>query len=105
MSGEREVRVAIDAARTGGTALRARWSDRAAGLGTKTTSTDVVLDADRASEAEVVRVLRSAFPGDAIVAEEGTDIGAGAVRRWYVDPLDGTVNYLYGIPHFAVAIA
>ncbi len=101
----REVRLAIDAARAAGTVLRARWSDRAAGLGTKTTSTDVVLDADRAAEAEVVRVLRAAFPDDAIVAEEGTDVGAGAARRWYVDPLDGTVNYLYGIPHFAVAIA
>lgn len=65
----------------------------------------MVLDADRASEAEVVRVLVAAFPDDAIVAEEGTDVGAGAARRWYVDPLDGTVNYLYGIPHFAVAIA
>jgi myo-inositol-1(or 4)-monophosphatase len=100
-----EVRVAIDAARTGGAALRARWATRAAGLGTKTSSTDVVLDADRASEAEVVRVLRGAFPDDAVIAEEGTDVGAGASRRWYVDPLDGTVNYLYGIPHFAVAIA
>ncbi len=101
----REVRVAMDAARTGGAVLRARWADRSAGLGTKTSSTDVVLDADRASEAEVVRALRSAFPDDAIVAEEGTDLGAGAARRWYVDPLDGTVNYLYGIPHYAVAIA
>lgn len=65
----------------------------------------MVLDADRASEAEIVKILRAAFPDDAIVAEEGTDVGRGAPRRWYVDPLDGTVNYLYGIPHFAVAIA
>lgn len=64
-----------------------------------------MLDADRASEAEIVKILRGAFPDDAIVAEEGTDVGAGAKRRWYVDPLDGTVNYLYGVPHFAVAIA
>ena len=104
-SASREVRVAIDAARTGGAALRARWDRRTAGLSTKTSSTDVVLDADRASEAEVVKVLRTAFPEDAIVAEEGTDVGRGAARRWYVDPLDGTVNYLYGIPHFSVAIA
>jgi len=103
--GAREVRVAIDAARTGGAALRARWDRRDAGLATKTSSTDVVLDADRASESEIVRVLRGSFPEDAIVAEEGTDIAAGAARRWFVDPLDGTVNYLYGIPHFSVAIA
>jgi myo-inositol-1(or 4)-monophosphatase len=99
------VRAATLAARTGGEALRARWQTRGSGLGTKTSSTDVVLDADRASEAEVVRVLRAAFPDDAIIAEEGTDLAPGAARRWYVDPLDGTVNYLYGIPHFAVAIA
>lgn len=105
MTGEREVRVAIDAARTAGSVLRSRWGQRTAGLATKTSSTDVVLDADRASEKEIVRVLSAAFPADAIVAEEGTDVGAGAARRWYVDPLDGTVNYLYGVPHFSVAIA
>lgn len=86
--------------------LRSRWGDRSAGLETKTSTTDVVLDADRAAEAEVVRALRSAYPDDAIVAEEGSG-GAqpASARRWYVDPLDGTVNYLYGVPHFAVAIA
>ncbi len=78
--------------------------DRAAGLRTKSSHTDVALDADRAAEAVIVDVLRAAFPADAIVAEEGTSAGPAARRRWYVDPLDGTVNYLYGIPHFAVAI-
>jgi len=95
----------MDAARTAGSVLRARWGDRGVGLSTKSSATDVVLDADRASEAEIVRILRAAFPDDAIIAEEGSSHGAGAARRWYVDPLDGTVNYLYGIPHFAVAIA
>lgn len=85
--------------------LRARWDQRAAGLATKTSATDVVLDADRASEAEVVRALRQAYPDDAIVAEEGSAATGTSGRRWFVDPLDGTVNYLYGIPHFAVAIA
>lgn len=86
--------------------LLSRWERRGAGLQTKTTSTDVVLDADRAAEAEVVKILRAAYPHDAIVAEEGS--GAGGTSsgfRWFVDPLDGTVNYLYGIPHYAVAIA
>jgi myo-inositol-1(or 4)-monophosphatase len=86
--------------------LLSRWGRRDAGLGTKTTSTDVVLDADRAAEAEVVRILRSAYPKDSIVAEEGSGSDeAKSTHRWYVDPLDGTVNYLYGIPHYAVAIA
>jgi myo-inositol-1(or 4)-monophosphatase len=86
--------------------LLSRWGRRDAGLGTKTTSTDVVLDADRAAEAEVVRIIRSAYPNDSIVAEEGSGSDeARSIHRWYVDPLDGTVNYLYGIPHYAVAIA
>jgi myo-inositol-1(or 4)-monophosphatase len=83
-----------------------RWQRRDVGLATKTTSTDVVLEADRAAEAEVVRVLRASYPDEQIVAEEGSGAGVGTPGgpRWYVDPLDGTVNYLYGIPHFAVAI-
>ena len=86
--------------------LLARWERRDAGFGTKTTSTDVVLDADRAAEAEVVRILRASHPKDSIVAEEGSGSDEPkSTHRWYVDPLDGTVNYLYGIPHYAVAIA
>jgi len=86
--------------------LLSRWERRGAGLQTKTTSTDVVLDADRAAEAAVVKILRTAYPRDAIVAEEGSGAGESSTgARWFVDPLDGTVNYLYGIPHYAVAIA
>lgn len=65
----------------------------------------MVLDADRAAEAEVVRALRASYADDAIVAEEGSGGAGTSRRRWFVDPLDGTVNYLYGVPHFAVAIA
>jgi myo-inositol-1(or 4)-monophosphatase len=83
-----------------------RWTRRDAGLATKTTSTDVVLEADRAAEAEVVKILRASYPNDAIVAEEGSGAGERSSGfTWYVDPLDGTVNYLYGIPHYSVAIA
>ena len=65
-----------------------------------------MLDADREAEALVVKTLRASYPDDAIVAEEGGGAGEQASGfRWFVDPLDGTVNYLYGIPHFAVAIA
>ena len=100
------MRVAVDAARTGGSALLSRWERRSAGLQTKTTGTDIVLDADRAAEALVVKTLRATYPNDAIIAEEGSGAGAQASGfRWFGDPLDGTVNYLYGIPHFAVAIA
>ena len=97
--------MAIDAARAAGTVLRARWGERAAGLATKSSATDVVLDADRAAEAEIVRALRASYPDDEILAEEGSGGAGRSGVRWFVDPLDGTVNYLYGIPHFAVAIA
>ena len=54
----------------------------------------------------MVKILRAAYPHDEIVAEEGSGAGASSSGfRWFVDPLDGTVNYLYGIPHYAVAIA
>ena len=54
----------------------------------------------------MVKILRGAYPDDSIIAEEGSGAGEqSSGYRWYVDPLDGTVNYLYGIAHFAVAIA
>lgn len=95
----------MDAARAAGGVLRSRWSTRAGGLATKTSATDVALDSDRIAEAEIVRTLRAAYPEDAIVAEEGSGGDGSSGRTWVVDPLDGTVNYLYGIPHYAVSIA
>ena len=74
-------------------------------VGTKSTLTDMVTEIDRASEALIVGGLRAARPHDAIVGEEGTaDDGTSGVR-WLVDPVDGTTNYLYGHPGFAVSIA
>jgi myo-inositol-1(or 4)-monophosphatase len=64
----------------------------------------VVTEMDRASEALIRRRLLAARPGDAILGEEGGETGAGLVR-WIVDPLDGTVNYLYGLPDWSVSIA
>jgi myo-inositol-1(or 4)-monophosphatase len=91
-------------------------------LATKSSPTDVVTEADRAAEAMITERLLGERPGDLILGEEGglhgaadgagggagTDgpdgAGGGAVR-WIVDPLDGTVNYMYGLPDFAVSIA
>ncbi len=66
---------------------------------------DPVTVADREAEAAIVDVLHRERPGDAIVAEEGATGAAGAKRRWLVDPLDGTVNFMRGIPHVGVSIA
>ena len=66
---------------------------------------DLVTAADRESEDLVVRLIRESWPQDAILAEESLSTVREADRTWIVDPLDGTTNYVYGIPHFAVSIA
>jgi myo-inositol-1(or 4)-monophosphatase len=70
----------------------------------KSSAADLVSAADRASEAAIVELLAAERPGDAIVGEEGASIG-GARRRWLVDGLDGTINFLRGIPQWCVAVA
>jgi myo-inositol-1(or 4)-monophosphatase len=65
---------------------------------------DFVTAADRDAEALIVRRLAEAFPGHAVLAEEGGGTGARAGPTWIVDPLDGTTNYLHGIPVFAVSL-
>jgi myo-inositol-1(or 4)-monophosphatase len=71
----------------------------------KSTRTDLVSDADRAADALVVSRLQAAYPGDGVVSEEGGTVKGRSGRTWYVDPLDGTINYLYGLPHWCVSIA
>ncbi len=71
---------------------------------TKTTATDMVTEMDRASEALIAEMILGARPDDAFLGEEGT-VGSGTTGvRWVVDPLDGTTNYLYGFPSWAVSI-
>jgi myo-inositol-1(or 4)-monophosphatase len=71
---------------------------------TKSSPTDVVTEMDRAAETLIMERIRAERPGDAILGEEGGESGQGRVR-WIVDPLDGTVNYLYGLADWAVSIA
>ena len=71
---------------------------------TKSSPTDVVTDMDRAAEELITQRLRERRPGDAILGEESGASGRGPVR-WIIDPLDGTVNYLYGLADWAVSIA
>ena len=72
--------------------------------GTKSSPTDVVTEMDRAAEAMIADRILAERPGDAILGEEGGESGHGRVR-WIVDPLDGTINYLYGLADWAVSIA
>jgi myo-inositol-1(or 4)-monophosphatase len=72
---------------------------------TKISSTDMVSDVDRASETAVADILERLRPDDAVLAEEGTSRPGTTGVEWVVDPLDGTTNFLFGIPQFAVSIA
>lgn len=97
--------VALTAARAAGDLLLARADGVVGGISSKTSGTDLVSDADRDAEALVIAALRAARPGDGILAEEGGG-GAGASGiTWIVDPLDGTINYLWGVPQWCVSIA
>jgi myo-inositol-1(or 4)-monophosphatase len=91
------------AERAGALALSMR--EGVAVASTKSTPTDVVTAADSASEALVVAGLRAARPDDGVLGEEGADSPGTSGVRWVVDPVDGTVNFLYGIPQWAVSIA
>jgi myo-inositol-1(or 4)-monophosphatase len=77
----------------------------AAGVATKTSSSDPVSAADRASEKLITDGLRDARPGDGLLGEEGTARISSTGLTWVIDPLDGTVNYLYGRPDWCVSIA
>ena len=72
---------------------------------TKTTGTDMVTEMDRAAERQIVATIRRQRPHDAIVGEEGTAEPGTTGVEWIVDPIDGTTNYLYAYPGFAVSVA
>jgi myo-inositol-1(or 4)-monophosphatase len=96
--------VAREAARAAAPELTSRFGHAAHGVHAKSTPTDLASDADVAAESAIREVLGRLRPGDAILAEEGGATGEGELR-WLVDPLDGTINFLFGIPAFAVSVA
>ena len=96
--------VAQEAAAAAADGLRARFGHRQGGVHTKSSPTDPVSNADLEAESAIREIIGQRRPGDAILGEEGGSTGDGALR-WLVDPLDGTVNFLFGIPAFAVSIA
>ena len=78
---------------------------RALEISAKSTPTDLVSEADLSTERLIRERLEAARPEDAILGEEGDDLPGTSGLRWVVDPLDGTVNFLFGIPHWCVSIA
>jgi myo-inositol-1(or 4)-monophosphatase len=99
--------VAVRAAESGAEIIRehaGRLDDvRAKGIN------DFVTATDEAAQAAIVETLHDAAPNDEVIAEEGTDLGAHdpapEARRWIVDPLDGTTNFMQQVPPYAVSIA
>lgn len=73
-------------------------------VGRKSTARDLVTEADLASERAIVARLRERFPGEAIRSEETVREEGGEGPVWYVDPLDGTINFVHGLPVFSVSI-
>lgn len=98
------IAVAREAAFVGAAELTTRFGVAVAGVHTKSTPTDLASEADLEAEAAIRRLLGERRPDDAILGEEEGATGSGELR-WLVDPLDGTVNFLFGIPAFAVSVA
>jgi myo-inositol-1(or 4)-monophosphatase len=96
--------IAISAARAGAAALVRRF--RAPGLTVHSKGkNDLVSLADYESEAAIVETIRRAFPDHAVLSEEGGSLRGSPEAQWIVDPLDGTSNFVQGLPVFAVSIA
>jgi myo-inositol-1(or 4)-monophosphatase len=96
--------LAVRAAHRAGEVLRQRAGAPTL-VGHKSSRTDPVTEADLAAESAISALLAQARPGDGMLGEEGTARESGTGLRWVVDPLDGTVNVHYGLPHYAVSIA
>lgn len=104
LSFEAELDVACAAAREAGSILLSYFATDRVRVRAKG-ARDVVTAADLASEHHVTGKLKDAFPGDGIVGEEGSNVESSAARRWFVDPLDGTLNYSHAIPIWCVSLA
>lgn len=97
---------AVAAARAGSAVLRPYFRNSSLEVSRKGKN-DFVTQADKESEAAVVAEILGRHPNHRILAEEGSaaDIGAGSAFQWLIDPLDGTTNFLQGLPVYCVSVA
>ncbi|HEV3321288.1 MAG TPA: inositol monophosphatase family protein [Solirubrobacteraceae bacterium] len=103
---EELLEVAVEAARCAGALLAARVRHGAEReVRAKSTPTDLVSEADLASELAIRELLAVRRPHDGFVGEEGDHIEGTSGLSWVVDPLDGTVNFLFGLPQWCVSVA
>lgn len=96
--------LALGAASAAAPELLARFGRPAEEVEAKSGPTDLVSRADREAEAAIVRVLAAARPEDGVRGEEGAARRSASGLVWLVDPLDGTTNFLWGVPHWAVSV-
>ncbi len=99
----RELAMAREAVKAASAILLPGWGRRPS-FAFKSSSTDLVTDFDRRAERAVLEILSRAFPDDGIMAEEGGRQAPGSGRTWHVDPLDGTTNFVHGLPIFSTSI-
>jgi myo-inositol-1(or 4)-monophosphatase len=103
---EELLKVAVEAARCAGALLAERAAHGAERhVSSKSTPTDLVSEADLASERAIRELLAQRRPDDGFVGEEGDHVEGSSGLSWVVDPLDGTINYLFGIPQWCVSVA
>jgi myo-inositol-1(or 4)-monophosphatase len=102
-------RLALELAQGAGELARAGRAEAAAGDGlsvaTKSTSTDLVTEIDRRTERWLVERIGERRPGDGVLGEEGAGRPTSTGVRWVLDPIDGTVNFVLGLPQYAVSVA
>jgi myo-inositol-1(or 4)-monophosphatase len=99
------IELAEAVAREAGAQLREAFESRTLRIETKSSPTDLVSEADVAAETLIRERLLAARPDDGLLGEEGSDSAGTSGLRWIVDPLDGTTNFLYGLPQWGVSIA
>ena len=97
--------LALEVARRAAAVVRERGSGEVRVADTKSSTVDVVTETDRESERLLRTLLLAARPDDSILGEEGEDHVGSSRVRWVLDPIDGTVNFLYGLPEYAVSVA
>jgi myo-inositol-1(or 4)-monophosphatase len=97
--------LAVEVATEAADLVRRRRREGVEVSGTKSSPVDVVTEVDKAAEALIFERLMAARPNDGFVGEEGASSSSTSGVDWVVDPIDGTVNFVYGIPQYAVSIA
>lgn len=84
---------------------RAAVIAKKASVSTKTSATDPVTEMDKAAEKLIVEIIKSSRPNDGFIGEEGSATSGDSGITWAIDPIDGTVNYMYGLPVWTISIA